>query len=128
MMRQPGIQRVIEMSSQAAVAFVGIGTMNDSAALMLDGFMTRPDLDRMIAAGAVGEITGWAYDRDGRVIQGLTNDRVASAPIPPRDTTLVIGAAFGPEKLPALLGALRGGLISGLITDAATAERLMREG
>lgn len=127
MMRQPGIQRVIEMSGQAEVAFVGVGTMNDSAALMQDGFLTRPDLDRMIAAGAVGEITGWAYDAGGRLIEGLSNDRVASAPIPPRETTLVIGAAHGAEKLPALRGALRGGLLGGLITDAATAATLMRD-
>ncbi|MDS9467729.1 sugar-binding domain-containing protein [Paracoccus sp. MBLB3053] len=125
MMSQPGIQRVIEMSRQAEVAFVGIGTMDDSAALMLDGFLTRPDLDLMVAAGAVGEITGWAYDDTGRLIEGLSNDRVASAPIPPRDTTLVIGAAFGPEKLPAIRGALAGRLIGGLITDAATAAALL---
>ncbi|SMO83663.1 sugar-binding transcriptional regulator [Paracoccus laeviglucosivorans] len=125
MMRQPGIQRVIEMSAQAEVAFVGIGTMNERAALMEDGFLTRPDLDAMIASGAVGEITGWAYDAQGRLIHGLSNDRVASAPIPPRETTLVIGAAYGAEKVPALRGALEGGLIGGLITDAATGAALL---
>ena len=125
MMQQPGIQRVIEMSAQAEVAFVGIGTMNDRAALMLDGFLTQPDLQAMIAAGAVGEITGWAYDAQGQLISGLSNDRVASAPIPPRETTLVIGTAHGAEKVPALRGALEGGLIGGLITDAATGAALL---
>lgn len=125
MTRQPGIQRVIEMSAQAEVAFVGIGTMDEQAPLMLDGFITREDLDALIAAGAVGEITGWAYDAKGRLIPGLSNDRVASAPILPRDRTLVIGAASGAKKVPALRGALRGGLIGGLITDATTAEALL---
>lgn len=125
MMRQPGIQRVIEMSAQAEVAFVGVGTMNERAALMEDGFLTRPDLHAMIAAGAIGEITGWAYDAQGQLIHGLSNDRVASAPLPPRATTLVIGAAYGAEKVPALRGALQGGLIGGLITDAATGAALL---
>jgi DNA-binding transcriptional regulator LsrR (DeoR family) len=127
MLRQPGIQRVIEMSTQAEVAFVGIGTMDDSAALLIDGFLTAADLDAMITAGAVGEIIGWAYDAQGRLIDGFSNLRVASAPIPPRERTLVIGAAFGPTKIPALRGALRGGLINGLLTDAATGAALLRD-
>lgn len=124
---QPSIQRLIRMSSDAAVAFLGIGTVGAGAPLMLDGFLSQPDLDALVAAGAVGEITGWAYDAEGRLIEGLSNDRVASAPIPPRDSTLVIGAAHGLDKLPAIRGALRGGLVSGLITDARTAEALVQD-
>ena len=124
---QPSIQRLMRMSSDAAVAFLGIGTVGAGAPLMLDGFLSQPDLDALVAAGAVGEITGWAYDADGRLIAGLSNDRVASAPIPPRAGTLVIGAAHGLDKLPAIRGALRGGLVSGLITDALTAEALLQD-
>lgn len=124
---QPSIQRLIRMSSDASVAFLGIGTVGARAPLMLDGFLSQPDLDALVAAGAVGEITGWAYDIEGRLIPGLSNDRVASAPIPPRDSTLVIGAAHGLDKLPAIRGALRGGLVSGLITDALTAEALLQD-
>lgn len=122
---QPGIRRVIEMSASAEVAFVGIGTLDRNAALMQDGFLSSAELELLVAAGAVGEITGWAYDAAGRLIQGLSNDRVASAPIPPRDTTLVVGAAFGAEKIPAIRAALEGGLISGLITDATTGAALL---
>lgn len=125
--RQPGIRRVIEMSAEAEVAFVGIGAMDDAAPLMLDGFLTLPDLRLMQRAGAVGEIIGWAYDAQGELIRGIANDRVASAPIPSRDRTLVIGAARGPEKLAALRGALRGGLINGLVTDAATGRALLSD-
>ncbi len=124
---QPSIQRLIRMSSEAAVAFLGIGTVGAAAPLMLDGFLSQPDLDALVAAGAVGEITGWAYDAQGRLIEGLSNDRVASAPIPPRASTLVIGAAHGLDKLPAIRGALQGGLVSGLITDAATAAGLLQD-
>lgn len=125
MTRQPGIRHVIDMSARAEVAFVGVGEMDERAPLMLDGFLTRADLDAVIAAGAVGEITGWAYDGDGQLIPGLSNDRVASAPIPPRDSTLVIASAWGAKKVPALRGALQGRLISGLISDAATAQALL---
>lgn len=125
MSRQSGVRRVIAMADEAEVAFVGLGALDDEAPLLLDGFVSRADLDALIAAGAVGEIIGWAYDSEGRLIKGLSNDRVASAAIPPRGRTLVIGAATGASKLPALRGALKGGLISGLITDALTAEALL---
>lgn len=122
---QSSIERLFQMAARATVAFVGIGTVNDRAPLMLDGFLSQQDLDALVAAGAVGEILGWAYDRQGGLIAGLSNDRVASVPIPSRGHTLVIGAAHGLEKVPAILGALRGGLISGLITDATTAAALL---
>ncbi|SEO06226.1 YD repeat-containing protein [Paracoccus alcaliphilus] len=122
---QPGIRRVIEMSALAEVAFVGIGTLDRNAALMKDGFLSADELAALVHAGGVGEITGWVYDASGRLIEGQSNDRVASAPIPPRDRTLVVGAAFGTQKLPAIRAALRGGLISGLITDATTGAALL---
>lgn len=125
MTSQPGIRRVLDMSSAAQVAFVGLGALDEKAPLLLDGFIGQKDLEALIAAGAVGEITGWAYDADGQLIDGLSNNRVASAPIPPRDSTLVIGAAAGAGKVPALRGALSGGLINGLITDLTTAQALL---
>ncbi|MBU2958324.1 sugar-binding transcriptional regulator [Paracoccus sp. 1_MG-2023] len=125
LLAQQGITRVIEMSSEAEVAFVGVGRMDDAAALLADGFVDESDLARLREAGALGEILGWAYDAQGRLIEGLSNDRVASAPIPPRDSTLVIGAAHGRAKLPAIRAALRGGLINGLVTDADTGAALL---
>ena len=35
----------------------------------------------LVRAGAVGEIVGWAFDAEGKLIDGLTNDRVASVPL-----------------------------------------------
>ena len=54
-------------------------------------------------AGGVAEIVGWVFDRDGRLIEGITNDRVASAPLPSRERSLVIAPAMGENKLPGIL-------------------------
>ncbi|MBK4214839.1 sugar-binding transcriptional regulator [Paracoccus caeni] len=124
---QPTIRRVIEMSGAAEVAFVGIGTVDREAPLRQDGFLTTDELAGLVDAGAVGEITGWAFDANGKLIEGLSNDRVASAPIPPRETTMVIGVAYGPGKIAAIRAALTGGLINGLITDIATGAALLRD-
>ena len=101
--------------------------MDDAAPLYLDRFLTAGEIEAARAAGAVGEICGWIFDRDGRLLRGGADERTASAPIPDRDRATVIALAKGRRKLPALAAALRGGLVNGLITDEATAEALLAE-
>jgi DNA-binding transcriptional regulator LsrR (DeoR family) len=76
--------------------------------------------------GAVGELTGWAFDADGRIIDGGTNRRLTS--IPPRvpAEALTIGAALGSAKVLAIRAALNGRLINGLVTDEATASAILK--
>ena len=123
---QAGISRVIDLASRAAVAFLGIGTVGDGAQLVLDGFMSAAEIDALHQVGAVGEITGWAFDAEGRLLDGALRDRVASAPIPSRESTVVIAAAAGRAKHQAIRAALMGGLVNGLITDTETAEFLLK--
>ena len=80
----------------------------------------------MQKAGAVGEICGWSFDAEGRLIEGLTNERVASAPIPSRENALVVAIAMGTRKLPGIKATLNRRLVNGLITDERTAEGLLK--
>ena len=123
--KQSMIRPTLDLAAKADVTFVGIGELGASAPLMVDGFITEAELDALREAGAVGEIVGWAFDADGAFIPGLTNDRVASAPIPDRTRSTVIAAAMGKAKLPAISAAVRGQLVNGLITDETTAEALL---
>ncbi len=123
--RQSLIAATLALAARADVSFVGIGELGAAAPLAVDGFLTAPELEALRVAGAVGEIVGWVFDAEGRLIEGLTNERVAGCPIPSRETCLVIGAAMGARKLPALRAALAGQLINGLITDEATAAALL---
>lgn len=123
---QAMIRPTLELAARADVTFVGIGELGPTAPLVLDGFVSEAELAALRKAGAVGEIVGWAFDADGDLIQGITNDRVASAPIPDRSRSLVIAAAMGSAKLPAITAAIRGGLVNGLITDEATAKALLQ--
>ncbi len=125
---QPMVRETLELARDAQTAFVGIGQIGPDAPLVRDGFIGAADLGPLSRAGAIGEIVGWVFDAKGQLIDGLTNDRVASAALPPRDRCEVIAVAAGGAKLASLLGALRGRLVSGLITDETTAERLIAQG
>lgn len=123
--RQAMIRPTVELAAKADITFVGIGDMGPKAPLYEDGFISEAELKALQKAGAVGEIVGWAFDREGRLIEGLTNERVASAPIPSRERSLVVAAAMGERKLPGILGALSRRLVNGLITDERTAAALL---
>lgn len=122
---QPMIRETLALAAQADVTFVGVGDIGPEAPLYLDGFISDAELKALQKAGAVGEVCGWAFDADGKLIDGLTNDRVASAPMPSRERSLVVAIAMGRRKLPGIKATLNRRLVNGLITDERTAEGLL---
>lgn len=124
---QAMVATTLSLAARADVTFVGIGELGPGAPLSADGFITKQELDDLLAAGAVGEIVGWVFDAKGKLIEGLINDRVASAPIPSADRGDIIALAAGSRKSTAILAALRAQLVNGLITDEATAEKLLAQ-
>jgi DNA-binding transcriptional regulator LsrR (DeoR family) len=125
MLKMGPIAKVRALAAKADLRLIGVGQMDKSAQLHVDGFVSRAELNELIRLGAVGELTGWAYDARGRFLKGGTNTRLTSVPHAAPATALTIAAALGAAKVPAILAALRGRLINGLITDEATAKALL---
>ncbi len=125
LLRQPMVKETLALAAKADITFIGIGDLGPDAPLYLDGFITKDELKALQKAGAIGEIVGWAFDAQGKMIQGLTNARVASAPMPPRESSLVVALAMGEKKLPGVIAALNRRLVNGLITDERTAAKLL---
>jgi DNA-binding transcriptional regulator LsrR (DeoR family) len=125
MVRIDPIAKVKAVAAKADLRLIGIGQMDQRAQVHVDGFVTREELFEMMRLGAVGEITGWAYDAKGRLIKGGTNRRLTSIPPQVPAETATIAAAVGQAKVPAIKAALAGRLINGLITDEATARAIL---
>jgi DNA-binding transcriptional regulator LsrR (DeoR family) len=125
LMAQKTLRNVIDLAAQADVSFVGVGAINQDAALLRDGFVKHDELQALIRAGAVGELLGWAYDAAGKFIEGHTNDRVLSVPLSRPASRRVIGVAMAPARARAVRGALKGKLINGLITNESMAKALL---
>jgi DNA-binding transcriptional regulator LsrR (DeoR family) len=124
---QRAFQTLRELVAQAKVTMVGVGVIGWQAPLHKDGFITDAELAELTERGAVGEIVGWAFDAEGRLIEGSVNERVVSMPLEQPVQRLVIGVAHGPDKIASIRAALRGRLISGLITDEATARSILAD-
>jgi DNA-binding transcriptional regulator LsrR (DeoR family) len=125
LLQQPMIQPALDLAAKADITFVGIGDLGPKAPLYEDGFITEADLKALQKAGGIAEIVGWVFDREGRLIDGITNDRVSSAPLPSREKSLVVALAMGERKLPGILAAVNRRLVNGLFTDERTAAGLL---
>jgi DNA-binding transcriptional regulator LsrR (DeoR family) len=121
-------QLIRSLADGASIAFVGIGTLDwqTEVPLLRDGFITQAERDELIRLGAVGDITGWAFDAWGRQIEGGSNSRLTAIPHRLPLERLTIGVAGGGSKARAIAGALRGCLVSGLITDEAAARAILQ--
>jgi DNA-binding transcriptional regulator LsrR (DeoR family) len=127
LMAQKSLRNIVDLAEQADVTIVGIGTVDAEAALLRDGFVKPEEIRSLVRAGAVGEITGWAFDAEGNLIEGLTNDRVLSVPLSRAVKRKVIGIAMAAPRLRAIRGALAGKLINGLITNETMAASLLQK-
>jgi DNA-binding transcriptional regulator LsrR (DeoR family) len=124
----PAIARTLNEAAAADIAVLGLGPVAGTVALLEQGEITPVELNRVIAHGAVGDLAGRFFDRDGqpvddewnRRVVGLTLDQISRIP------TRVV-AAGGPEKVEAILAAVRGRLVSVLITDEYVAKALLEQ-
>jgi DNA-binding transcriptional regulator LsrR (DeoR family) len=127
MLKIDPIAKVRAVAAKADLRLVGIGQMDQLAQVHVDGFVSREELFEMMRLGAVGELTGWAFDAQGRIIDGGTNRRLTSIPPQVPAEALTIGAAVGPAKVSAIRAALKGHLINGFVTDEATAAAILKQ-
>lgn len=122
---QQPIRSNVRLAQSADISFVGIGELNDAPPLLTDGFISAEELSDLQRSGGAGEIVGWAFNDDGKLMSGPHNDRVASVPMTQPPAGPVIGVARGANKERAIRAALAGHWITGLITDEATAQSLL---
>ncbi len=122
---QEPVRNSLALCAQADATFVGIGQIDLTAPLVVDGFLTAQEVRAMKAADAAGEITSWVFDSKGRVLAEGFNELVASAPLLPAGDKPVFGVAVGAAKVPAFAAALHGRLINAVITDEATAAAIL---
>jgi len=119
------VQRIRAIAEATTLRLVGVGQLDQTAPLHVDRFLNRVELLELIRLGAAGEIIGWAFDHDGRVIEGGSNSRLTSVPHPAPGGGLTVGVAAGSSKVTPVQAALKGGLITGLITDESTAKAIL---
>ena len=117
----PHLKEVWDLFRHMDVALVGIGTLTDSA-FIERGVLEPAALATLRSAGAVGEICGRFFDRNGREcassferrVMAIELDELARRPE-------VVAVTNGPQRTEALRAACAGGLVKSLVIDEAGA-------
>lgn len=121
------ISATLELSARADIGLVGVGAIsNGHSGLILQPYEDLDVVRSITATGAVAHICGHHIDSTGEHVQTAICDRTIA--VPPerlREMPLVIGVAWGENKVEALAAAIRGHFVSALVTDLATAIRLL---
>ena len=124
---QQSFEVVESLVKQAKVTFVGIGNVGLNCPLHEHGFINDEEAAELIELGAIGEIAGWAYNRQGVLLKKGTNQRIAGVPLEQPVSRKTIAIAGGTHKTTAIKAALSGNLINGLITDESVAEEILQK-
>jgi DNA-binding transcriptional regulator LsrR (DeoR family) len=123
---EAGISDVIDRWGRIDLACVGIGVVPPVLGMVV--YIGDEFLPRMIEDGAVGDICGIYYDRDGRIIESGLEDRMIAANVEQlKAVGSLVAVACGEDKAVAVLGALRTGLVSALFIDQDMAEQILAE-
>jgi DNA-binding transcriptional regulator LsrR (DeoR family) len=118
------VQAALALAAESELALVGIGEIGPDATLLRTPEITRGDLERLIAGGAVGSMNGRFFDAEGRPVGHMDERTIAIEWSELEAIPIVVAIAAGESKVDAILGALRSGCVDVLITDEATAGSL----
>lgn len=126
LLRDRHIARTLELAGRADVTIVGVGTIDRNSGQYRAGYLDDGDLETIAGRGAIGEICGSYFSRDGSRVAlemngrtvGLDFEGLKKAP-----TRVAMG--WGVRKALANIGAARSGLVNVLITDEGTAREML---
>ncbi|NLS03371.1 sugar-binding transcriptional regulator [Rhizobium sp. P32RR-XVIII] len=123
---QRGVKEVLDLANHADLKFVGLGTVDAEAQLVLSGMVEPREIEEIAAAGGVGEILGHFFDASGHILETALTMRTLSASFPTTKSERLVALAGGVAKVPAIRAILNSRRLFGLITDERTAQALLK--
>ena len=126
LLRDQYLRETLEIGRCADTLIVGVGAVSPRSGLYRAGYLNDADLDHIRGQGAVGDVCGSYFGRDGSPCPLELNDRMitlgseAMRTVPRR-----VGVSCGVEKALPNVGAARSGLINVLETDEHAAEEML---
>ena len=121
------IATTLELGARADMALIGVGAVSDGhSGLILRAYEDQKSAEDLRRSGVVAHICGHHIAESGQHMRTDICDRTVSVdPERLREIPLVVGVAWGDEKVTPLAAVMRGGFISALVTDRNTALALL---
>jgi len=126
LLKEDGIRDILKKWDHLTIACMGIGTVPPTPGMFV--YMGEQILPNLIKSGAVGDLCGIYYDRQGHIIpSGLENRKIAVTVDQLQAAGSIVAFASGDDRALAVLGVMRTGLVSSLFIDQSLAERILAE-
>ncbi|MEV6489733.1 sugar-binding domain-containing protein [Actinoplanes sp. NPDC051633] len=127
LLTDPAMEDVATEWARLTMVLVGIGSLPPSPLLRASGNAVDPaEQDKLLAAGAVGDVCQRYFDAAGDPVRSALDDRVVGIDADMlRRVRHRVGIAGGQSKHAAIHAALTGGWVNVILTDTGTAEALL---
>lgn len=126
LLRDRNIRKTMEVARRADTVVVGIGEIGPDHGQYLTGYLNDADLEYIRDNGAVCDVCGSYFSKDGALVPLEMNERTIAAGAEDfRRAPNRIAVSWGAHKALANVGAVRSGLVNVLITDEETAEEML---
>nr|WP_238847344.1 sugar-binding domain-containing protein [Nocardia arthritidis] len=124
--RDSVLGKALAIGAAADVMVFGVGPVSTATTLFAGSYLDTALLDELRELGAVGEIGGRFFRRDGEPVGGPLPERTVGVTLDAvRDCPTSVLVSGGEPKYEAIFGALNGGLATVLVTDADCARWLL---
>lgn len=123
LLHDPIVARIMQEAASLDLALVGIGSMDpETSSWVRSGYLNSEQLVSLAAQGAVGDVCGIIFDRNG-ILQDLPiRNRIVGIGVEDlMRVPLKLGISAGEMKTLPILGACRAGLVNCLVTDEVAA-------
>jgi deoxyribonucleoside regulator len=119
------VVRALEMARAADATLTSLGVVGYDSLLVSEGFLDEPAMDRLVEAGAIGEILGQYYDAQGVAVSDPSLVTIGLSLDDLRASARVIAVAAGARKAAALRAAIAGEIVSEIVVDDVLARALL---
>jgi len=117
-------RQVKDMWRKCRKVLFGVGAI-EKGTLLSPKLVSVKELKEIKKSGAVGDILGHCFDKDGNFVDTDLEKRLVSIPVDMlKNIPERVAVAGGEYKTQAIQGLLRSGLVTGLVTDEATARKI----
>ncbi|WP_180900230.1 sugar-binding transcriptional regulator [Martelella soudanensis] len=123
--RQRDYHIVSALFPAVTLAIVGLGALREGQT-SLWSILSQEERLELAESGAVGEICGQTFDRNGQSVKsGLSHRSIAAGLDQLAKCPNVLCIAFGEQKAGPIAAAIRGGIVNSLITHATVARAVL---
>ncbi|WP_194397934.1 sugar-binding transcriptional regulator [Microbacterium atlanticum] len=120
------VARVLAIARSADAYLYSAGAADHRSVHVDSGYLGEADIDRLVAAGAVGDVVGRYIDAAGRVVDPALDARTVGLSLDElRRADVAIAAIAGEAKRAVAAAVVSSGLCTVLVTDESTARHLL---